>query len=414
MNDNKRKFDEIDNTKVYKRKRYKCDICDKLVYNVKRHKMYVHNINVTWKKCDLCNSQFKTNSNLKHHKMQAHNIDVTWIKCDLCDSQFKTNDKLKSHKMQAHNINVTWKKCDLCDSQFKSNGNLKHHKMQAHNIDVSWKKCDLCDSQFKSNGDLKRHKMYVHNINVTWKKCDLCNSQFKTNSNLKLHKMQAHNIDVTWIKCDLCDSQFKRGDHLKTHVQQVHDIGDFKCQNCFEPHYKHEPYTKNNHTMYLCKECYRKFSGFNSRIELEYVEYIRENFKFPFLAHNKSMNALGGCTRKRPDLIFTSDNLIMIIEIDEHQHIYENGSYSCEEKRITELYENQTIPMVVIRINPHKTTFSTKRCNQHSGKKTRQTRLVAFMNEIVSKQNDDMIKLYYMYYNHDNPKICQNILFEHV
>ena len=51
------------------------------------------------------------------------------------------------------------------------------------------------------------------------------------------------------------------------------------------------------------------------------------------------MRTLGGCSLKRPDKLYASSDLVEVDECDEHQHKRENGDYTCDEKRLTELYE---------------------------------------------------------------------------
>lgn len=57
----------------------------------------------------------------------------------------------------------------------------------------------------------------------------------------------------------------------------------------------------------------------------------------------------GGCSRKRPDVFIDFGSHCLIIEVDEHQH----ASYSCEEKRMVELYEDVGFRKIVfLRFNP--------------------------------------------------------------
>jgi hypothetical protein len=56
-----------------------------------------------------------------------------------------------------------------------------------------------------------------------------------------------------------------------------------------------------------------------------------------------------GCSKKRPDMYCDFGSHILIIEIDENQHI----NYSCENKRIMELSKDfNHRPIIFIRMNP--------------------------------------------------------------
>ena len=87
----------------------------------------------TSQKCDLCSALFKSNKNLRDHKAYVHNVDVTWHICNLCSASFKTARDLKRHKTYVHDLDVTWLKCVLCDTMFKKNRDLTRH-MQARHV----------------------------------------------------------------------------------------------------------------------------------------------------------------------------------------------------------------------------------------------------------------------------------------
>ena len=59
------------------------------------------------------------------------------------------------------------------------------------------------------------------------------------------------------------------------------------------------------------------------------------------------------CLKYRPDIMYASENLVIYVEIDEHQHKYGNGSYQCDEKRMSDLYDETPGKLVVfVRYNP--------------------------------------------------------------
>jgi hypothetical protein len=57
----------------------------------------------------------------------------------------------------------------------------------------------------------------------------------------------------------------------------------------------------------------------------------------------------GGCSKKRPDVSIDLGSHCLMIEIDENRHM----NYSCEERRMTELYEDVGFRKIIfIRFNP--------------------------------------------------------------
>ena len=395
----------------------KCELCDKRFKtngNLKLHKAHVHNINVKWYPCDLCDKKFKINSDLKRHKANIHDIDVVWYYCDLCDKKFKTNGNLKQHKSQVHDIAVVWYQCDICDKKFKTNGNRKIHKAYIHNIDVKWYYCDLCDEKFKSNSDLKQHKAQVHNIDVKWYPCDMCDKKFKSNSHLKSHKAHVHNIDVKWYPCDMCDKRFKRNSHLKIHKNKVHDTGDNECTFCLNKVYRIQIYSDTQGDHSICRSCYFKTTGKNSRPEYIASSYLNEHFGTEYLLGSDSRIYGNKCQLYRPDKIYASDTLVLHIEVDEYEH---NGryDYSCDEKRISDIYDEFSgKDYVIIRWNPHRYTPHICGDNGDHHLDDRLKNLVDVMRYITTVPLKNKITVIYMYYSIDNSVIVKNMNFIHL
>jgi hypothetical protein len=83
--------------------------------------------------------------------------------------------------------------------------------------------------------------------------------------------------------------------------------------------------------------------------EYAVVEYVKT--KFPeksWVADKLIQNA---CSRRRPDLLLDLGYQVIIVEVDENQHI--DYDCSCENKRIMELSQDVGHrPIVFIRFNP--------------------------------------------------------------
>jgi hypothetical protein len=83
--------------------------------------------------------------------------------------------------------------------------------------------------------------------------------------------------------------------------------------------------------------------------ETAVVEFIKTNFpNFNWIADKKIAN---GCSKRRPDLMLDLGYQVVIIEVDENQHI--DYDCSCENKRIMELsLDLGHTPVIFIRFNP--------------------------------------------------------------
>jgi hypothetical protein len=83
--------------------------------------------------------------------------------------------------------------------------------------------------------------------------------------------------------------------------------------------------------------------------EYSVVDYIKT--KFPSLNWIADKIISGGCSKRRPDLLLDLFYQIIIIEVDESQHI--DYDCSCQNKRIMELSQDLGHrPIIFIRFNP--------------------------------------------------------------
>ena len=73
-------------------------------------------------------------------------------------------DCVRAATANVHDIDVRWHSCDMCEQTFKYAGTLKQHRAFVHDIDVRWHSCDMCEQKFKYASYLKRHRAAVHDI----------------------------------------------------------------------------------------------------------------------------------------------------------------------------------------------------------------------------------------------------------
>ena len=104
------------------------------------------------------------------------------------------------------------------------------------------------------------------------------------------------------------------------------------CGTCFKHMFPDKPVARNYKTK-----------------ERDVVEYVTT--KFPSLSWIADKTVNGGCSKRRPDLLLDLAYQVIIIEVDENQHI--DYDCSCENKRIMELSQDLGHrPIVFIRFNP--------------------------------------------------------------
>lgn len=383
----------------------------------------IHLVNIEWKYCDIENCSFKAkqSSNITLHKVNVHNIGVKMFACDVdnCTYQAKQKSYIERHKMNVHNINVIWYQCDVVNCKFKSksSSNLKKHKSNIHNINSTIFKCgiDQCEYQCKTSGGLQRHKANIHNINVKWHCCEIekCDFKFKEKSDLTQHKAAVHNINTKWFKCDFpsCSIQTKRNADLNKHKKMVHDIGKLDCECCYKKCATLTSCVFDESTMQSCRECYYKITGYKCSSEKIVSEWLKINYKYPIIRANQKVNG-EVCLKYRPDIMYASENLVIYVEIDEHQH-NKNNEYSCDERRMSELYDETPGKLVVfIRFNPDSYATSTHEDN-HIPLEERLQILLLTLNYISDNHKNltdkNYIHCFYLFYSPNNAIISKNL-----
>lgn len=367
--------------------------------------------------CDDCPKKFNTQAELKKHIVYIHTNeeDIIWINCKIenCKKKFKTPSGLNSHISSVHNKERTHQ-CDSCPKKFNVQAKLNIHVMHIHtnDKDIIWIICDeeKCKKKFKTVTGLNRHKQHSHEKYIKWVTCDQenCSYKSKDNSGLRRHKANIHNINLSWHSCNQenCSYRAKSNSHLKSHLERIHDIGDHKCDFCLSnrnSHIKHED-------SLLCRECFNKATGKTSRVEKKWSDYIDKHLGTEFLSSNdRSLKSNGGCQLYRPDKLYIGIDMVEVDECDEHQHQYSSGGYSCDEKRISDIYEEKGIcgkTLVVIRWNPDHYVVP-----DGYSKKKRAERLemmVSLKRHLRANPPQDKITIYYMFYDMDNELITKN------
>jgi len=248
------------------------------------------------------------------------------------------------HKL-AKMVNVVSKRCIEENCNTRPNFNYEGEKVAKYcsvhklvdMVDVVSKRCieDNCDKQPIYNYQHEKvakycseHKL-VDMVDVKHKRCieDNCDKQpiynYQHEKELKYclkHKLE----NMVDVKNKRCKSEFCN--------IFVKNKNDGYCLPCYINLFPDKPVARN----YKNKE----------KIV---TDFVLENFKNVTIVSDKKVQ--DGCSKRRPDLLLDLGYQVLIVEIDENQHIDYNCS--CENKRMMELSQDVNHrPIIFIRFNP--------------------------------------------------------------
>lgn len=241
-------------------------------------------------------------------------------------------------------INVKHKKCEKCSQipSYNYNGETrarfcKEHKLEDM-VDVTHKRCEYtgCIHRCLYNNIKGEKPRFCINhkademIDVANKFClqNECNRRPAYNistENKPLycseHKIK-NMINIFSKKCcnEWCDERFIKNKY------------DGYCFRCFIHLFPDKPTTRNYKTK-----------------EKSVCDFIIETFPDITWVSDKKIH--DGCSRRRPDLLLDLGYQVIIIEVDENQHI--DYDCSCENKRLMELSKDVGHRNIIfIRFNP--------------------------------------------------------------
>ena len=236
-------------------------------------------------------------------------------------------------------VNVVRKLCKECNSQpsFNLDGEIKplyctNHKKEGM-VNVICKTCIECKIRPYFNVKHAKTAIYCFKhkkdgmVNVVSKPCVECDTlpsyNYKDNKTAlycATHKKEEMiNVIAKICKNDWCSTR-------------VQDKYDGYCLFCFVNLFPDKPVSRNYKTK-----------------ETAVVEYIKTKFQNFTWICDKTINR--GCSKRRPDLLLDFGYQIIIIEVDENQHI--DYDCSCENKRIMEISKDVGHRSIVfIRFNP--------------------------------------------------------------
>jgi KRAB domain-containing zinc finger protein len=213
---------------------FECDFCGVRFlqkHNLIRHLKQKHQSGkIDEFQCDYDGKIFKSKDRIFRHMKQCHRAVS---KCEICESLVKN---MRKHLKFMHPVETNKVACKICDKTFKfkilltrhlkvHNKKFENYKRHMKTHDKNRKKshqCKQCEYAAHTRTHLKRH-LQVHDKNrVRNLKCEKCEKSFYDKLHLNQH-MNIHNKNRKMFPCQHCDYKAGNKYYLKKHIATQHD-----------------------------------------------------------------------------------------------------------------------------------------------------------------------------------------------
>ena len=142
---------------------------------------------------------------------------------------------------------------------------------------------------------------------------------------------------------------------------------------------------------YVCNLC----KANRCKKEDTVVRHLRRTIDTKFIHDSSSM--LQGCSKRRPDIYFELEKHVVIVEVDENQHI--NYAEVCECARINEIVNGiGGKSVIMIRFNPDK-KYNKKRLQRYTIAEKLEILVATIKKELTTVYDEFIVKLIQLYYN---------------
>lgn len=321
--------------------------------------------------------------------------------CGQCSFTTANRAALQKHA-KTHFFRLTDNRyaCPRCPNTFTTLGLCRRH----FNTHTDRFKCNICGSRQRSKTMLRIH-MRFHSDERPFK-CPHCTKSYVQKIDLDRHILSHGD---SRLKCPHCNYRTYMKKYLPRHIRNVHDIGKYECKVCYKKCAKPTACTDPNTQIRteVCRSCFHTMFGKKTRVELIYSEFLDAHFGTEFLVASDA-RVDGSCLNYRPDKLYASLHTVLHVEIDEYQHQNNNGNYSCDERRLSEMYEPFAgKKYIIFRVNPHGYR------HPDSGKKPtqgeRMQMLLTLMQHALMNPPKHEIFIFYVCYSMKNPRISRHI-----
>ncbi len=267
--------------------------------------------------------------------------------------------------------------------------------------------CQCCRRICVSKSALLQHHVVHTGEKVYVCSVDGCGEKFSQAGGRKRHYQSVHS-ETRRFTCDYsgCEASFARNDSLQQHIRGHVGERRYPCQDpdC------DKAFMQRVHASRHYDRCHSEEARLRRKLEEEKVAKCFKKAEIHFAReHHVSFRCWGG-SNASADFLVLIKGAVVIIEMDEHQHSHYDQS--CEVARMAKIHEaltleGSTLPVVIIRYNPH--AFKVDGATKRTTSRTRQRGLVETIRSLRPGQ-DGTLRIVYMYYDaittDGDPTLC--------
>lgn len=282
--------------------------------------------------------------------------------CKLCNGiSLCCHQRIKQHCIECHGASICEhnrrrSRCIDC----KGGSICEHNKLKSRCIDCDGS--ELCEHKIRKERciECQGSSICIHKIRKS--RCVECNgNEICIHKNNKSCCVECHGKNICehnklHYQCVDCDGK-NICEHKTRKSACITCTPSIACQHCKFVSIigsKWKPY---------CFRCYcilhpdaiipRKYKLKEHHVTDALKEHFKEEITMVF-----DKRVEGGCSKRRPDIMIDFGSHCLMIEIDENKHT----NYSCEEKRMVELYEDIGFRKIIfLRFNPDGYTLENKK-----------------------------------------------------